>query len=66
MGHFAGVVLGKSDRDVVSDARVKMLRIETFENINELHCRSAFALRATARQPSLASLQESPAWLAEP
>jgi hypothetical protein len=65
MRYFAGVMFDQSRRDVIGDTDIKMLGIETFEDIDVFH-RSAFALRATARQPSLASLRKSPAWLAEP
>ena len=57
MGYLAGIVFGESRREVVGDSDVEMLSNFTLEDIHKLHIplRSAFALRASARQPSLAS-----------
>jgi hypothetical protein len=68
MRHFARVVLCQSRAQVVSDTDVEMLGIVAFEDVDVFHGLQwpVFALRATSRQPSLASLRWAAAWPAEP
>src|SRR5665213_581592 len=55
MNNFACVVLCQSRPQIICNPHVEMFGIVTFEDVDVFHERPVFALRATPRQPSLAS-----------
>jgi hypothetical protein len=68
--YLSGVVLDESCSHVIRYPDVKMLTVETFQEVDVFHdiCwpKPAVALRAMAGQPSLASLRTGMPWLAQP
>ena len=65
MGHLASVVLHQSRRNIVGNTDVKVLGIETFQDVDVFH-RSAFALTGYGETAFARFATREYGWLAQP